>query len=257
MIGLRAFGRMCRKMIRRSRTPTARAASTNSRSRIDRNRLRTSRADAHPAEQPEDQHDQQTATLAAAEEARLTTRITNSSGRLSMTSTIRIRKLSVKPPMKPAIGADDRADEDADEHAREADEERRPGAVDDERQHVALEAAGLAERVGERRRPRPCADDLVRPRDRRGSRTGSRIGPMIAIDEQGGEDPEADQRQAVLLELAPGELPLAEGLEADLVVDGARSSSGRVSMSSTATSGTTSWSSSRPTCRLPRSSADF
>ena len=61
---------------------------------------------------------------------------------------------------------------------------------------------------------------------------------MIAIDEQRREDPEADQRQAVLLELPPGELVLAEGLEADLVVDRGRCgiSSGRVSMSSTATS---------------------
>src|SRR6185369_12773860 len=42
-IGLNAFGRMCLKMIRRSRTPTAFAASTNSRSRMDRKRLRTSR----------------------------------------------------------------------------------------------------------------------------------------------------------------------------------------------------------------------
>ena len=45
---------------------------------------------------------------------------------------------------------------------------------------------------------------------------------MIAIDEQCREDPEADQREAVLLELPPGELVLAEGLEADLVVDRGR-----------------------------------
>ena len=43
MIGLKALGRMWRKMIRRSRTPTAIAASTNSRSRIDRNSERTRR----------------------------------------------------------------------------------------------------------------------------------------------------------------------------------------------------------------------
>ena len=53
---------------------------------------------------------------------------------------------------------------------------------------------------------------------------------MIAITIMNSdEDPEADQGQAVLPELAPGELPLAQGLEADLVVGlGARPRAARV-----------------------------
>jgi hypothetical protein len=43
MIVPRAFGRMCRKMIRLLLAPIARAASTNSFSRRDRNSPRTSR----------------------------------------------------------------------------------------------------------------------------------------------------------------------------------------------------------------------
>ena len=101
-IGLSAFGRMCRKMIRRSRTPTARAASTNSRSRIDRNRLRTSRLT------PIQLKSAKIPTISSGEPLPpprkfATTRITNRIGRLSMTSTTRIRRLSVKPPTNPEM----------------------------------------------------------------------------------------------------------------------------------------------------------
>src|SRR6185369_9412797 len=96
-IGLRAFGRMCLKMIRRSRTPTALAASTNLRSRIDRNRLRTRRATPIQPNRPKMMTIVHTLSRAPAKNF-AATRMTNSSGRLSMTSTIRIRMLSMKPP---------------------------------------------------------------------------------------------------------------------------------------------------------------
>ena len=70
MIGLRAFGRMCWKMIRRSRTPTA-SRRLDELALADRQEQAPHEpAHAHPAEQREDQHDQQRRALAAAEEVR-------------------------------------------------------------------------------------------------------------------------------------------------------------------------------------------
>jgi hypothetical protein len=52
MIGATALGSRCRKMIRPSRLPSARAASQNSFSRKLRNDARTSRATGGPREPP-------------------------------------------------------------------------------------------------------------------------------------------------------------------------------------------------------------
>ena len=103
----------------------------------------------------------------------------------------------MKPPMNPAIAPTIVPDEHADHHAREADEQRRPGAVDDQRQHVALEAAGLAERMWPSDGGAAVADDLVGLWDvgeveRQQERADDRD------DDQDREDPEADHRQAVL-----------------------------------------------------------
>ena len=57
MIGPMAFGRMCRKMIRRSPEPAAFAASTYSFSRSDRKMPRTIRAMLRPEQQREDDRD--------------------------------------------------------------------------------------------------------------------------------------------------------------------------------------------------------
>ena len=55
MTGPSALGRMWRNAMRRSPTPTARAASTKSASRSDRNGARTSRAMSGHEQQPEDE----------------------------------------------------------------------------------------------------------------------------------------------------------------------------------------------------------
>ena len=57
--------------------------------------------DAHPAEEPEDER--RSASTLPLPKKRLATRMTNRSGRVSMTSTTRIRRLSAKPPTNPAI----------------------------------------------------------------------------------------------------------------------------------------------------------
>ena len=49
---------MCRTTWRTLLAPSARAASTNSFSRSERNCARTSRADRHPAQAADDDHDQ-------------------------------------------------------------------------------------------------------------------------------------------------------------------------------------------------------
>ena len=122
----------------------------------------------------------------------------------------------MNPPRKPLIAPIVGPDDDADRHAAEADEERRPGAVDDERHHVALEAAGLAERMGERRAPTD-RHDLVGARDVAEVERPDEWPDDGDRDERAEHD-QADHREAVPSELPPGELPLAERFEADLVV---------------------------------------
>ena len=170
-------------------------------------------ADAHPAQQPEDDDDQ--ADVAVPEEP----------ARDEDHEQERQAQHHVDDPHQDVVGepaeiardrADDRPDEDADEHAREADQERRPGPVDHEHEDVALEAARLPERVLERRRPAGIDLD-VRLRDLvEHERHEER--PDDRDDEQDQQDAEPDQGEPVRLELPPGELPLAERLEVDLVV---------------------------------------
>ena len=156
-----------------------------------------------------------------------------------MTSTRRISGLSTMPPAKPGDGADERADEHADRHAREADQERRAGAVDDEREHVALEAAGLAHRMRSSRVQFFAAASNVSQNGGRPVPTtcvgvgmsvklnGRSTGPMTATRRRTPMIAEPDEGQVVLAELAPGELPLVERLEADLVVLGGPAGPGR------------------------------
>ncbi len=103
MIGLMALGRMWRKMMRRSRAPAARAASTNSFSRSDRNSARTIRASVPHSRRPN-----KTAMPSAPSRihpgkkrisgrTRATTMATGSSGRASTRSVNRISAWSTGP----------------------------------------------------------------------------------------------------------------------------------------------------------------
>ena len=94
-------------------------------------------------------------------------------------------------------------------------------------QHVALEAAGLAERVLRGDGGRPGRSTISSGFGMSVKSNGMQERADDRDRDQHREDPEADQRQPVLAELAPRELPLAERLEADLVVD-AGLASGRI-----------------------------
>ena len=184
---------------------------------MDRKRLRTRRLT--PIQEKSPKITMTTVTVPLPRNL-LATRITNSVGRLSMTSTRRIRPLSTMPPAKPAMAPTIVPMNTPIAIAREADQERGARAVDDQQEHVTLEAAGLAHRVREAGRT-PRLDDLVRLRDVREAER-HQDGTDDRPDEQDGEHRETDQGQPVLAELPPGQLPLVEGLEADLVVLGLR-----------------------------------
>ena len=146
--------------VARRRRPCA--ASTNSRSRIDRKRLRTRRlmpiqlkspkitmissGDPAAAEEPGDDEDHEQDRQAEHHVHDAHQHVVDEAAEIA-----RRCEPTIVPMMTPMS------------MLAEADEQRRPGAVHDERQDVALEAAGLAERVGERgtaaraRRARPGA----------------------------------------------------------------------------------------------------
>ena len=94
-IGPRALGRMCRNAIRRSLTPTARAAWTKSISRSDRNMARTRRAKPGHDSRPKMRI---RVTTSPPPKKRAATRMTNRKGIASNRSTKRMRKPSIIPP---------------------------------------------------------------------------------------------------------------------------------------------------------------
>ncbi len=98
MMGLIEFGSRCRVAIRHRRTPRARAASTNSRSRRARNEARVSRATFIQRTRPT-----MTTIVRKLGPNRALARMSrNRSGSDSMRSTSRMRTLSSQPRKKPA-----------------------------------------------------------------------------------------------------------------------------------------------------------
>ena len=202
-------------MIRRSRTPTATAASTNSRSRIDRNSERTSRLTPIHENRPKITMTVVTVPLPRNLDA---TRITNSVGRLSITSTRRISRLSTRPPAKPEMAPTmvpmNTPIAMLVKPIRSDVREPLTTSVRTSRWRPPVSPIGWA-RLG----PRPAADDLVGLRDV-GEAERQQDRPDDRDQDQRDDQAEADEREPVLAELAPRELPLVERLEPDLVVLG-------------------------------------
>ena len=222
-----ALGRMCRKMIRRSRAPDTRAASTNSRSRSVRNSPRTRRAIVVQAKMP--------ITTPSTAAPRLPNVLPSTapitiSGIVMMTSVKRMSTESVGL----AVVAGDRADHDADDGrdhtGDDHDHERLLRAAHDDGEDVAADLV-LTERVladlrGEQAQRGDAVVDLlgdlvpaVRPP------SGDPQTPQVDADRGEGEDDDegehdhGDERAAVTEEPATDDLALAEALGL-LLLDG-------------------------------------
>ena len=131
------------------------------------------------------------------------------------TSTRRIRMLSTRPPIQPATAPTTTPTKPA------MSIENRPTAIE---MRAPLMTIANTSRPS-RSVPKMCVADggsppgLVAPGKNSGSK-GTTIGPEDGDEQHDDEDGQADQGQPVAQEAPPRELPLAEGLERDLVGPG-------------------------------------
>ncbi len=150
------FGRMWRTTWRHVEAPSARAASTNSFSRNDRNCARTSRATGIQRK-PADHRDDQDEDAELRPDQRLQ-RVAEQVDEQQQQRQLRQRQEQVGQPHQRSVDAaardageraDDRADDDRHQHRREPDRERDASAVEHAREQILAEIVG-AERMRSR-----------------------------------------------------------------------------------------------------------
>ena len=162
-MGVRALSRIVRNMRYAGPTPSARVATTNSRSLSERVLARVRRANEGMLTTP-------TASIALNDPGPRIAMMTIASrmaGTASRKSSTRMIAASASPPAKPPEEAEWHAHGSADEHGDGAGEERDARPVDHAAQDVATELVG-AERVGKGRRlelVRAVLDQWVLGRD--------------------------------------------------------------------------------------------
>ena len=226
-IGPTQFGRMCRTMMRMSLAPAAFAASTNSFSRSERNKPRTTRASVDPEEEREDDPDLHRLRDGDGDrsEADLGVVRAEVDGSSEKDSNARQRQDEIGEAHQqvvdlaavvPGDGADRSSDQRREDRDEEGDPQRRADPVDDPAQVVATELVG--------------AEDVPALEPRRQRQPGHGIGVLevdlvVAVGrdllredrDQGEEeqDHEADDREAVPKEAHPRVRPLAPRLELD------------------------------------------